>query len=218
MRTSKSLESVHININTKDLRDLYENTNNQTQIFSFEGEKVIAKIVDVYDGDTFKAVFKFNGKYQKFTCRCLGYDSPEMKPIQTGTNRTNEDIKEEKEFALRAKNQFIDFLRPRDRFVLLHLGKFDKYGRILTSVYVYAPTAPFSPFYELDNGYICVNELMIKSGLVLPYDGKTKKTWHIENMMTIELPLIDFPSPLDFSNFVEVPFISKCKCKCLPFF
>ena len=44
-----------------DIKIDWSNINNSTPLFNLHGEKE-AKIVDVYDGDTVKAVFELNNK------------------------------------------------------------------------------------------------------------------------------------------------------------
>lgn len=116
--------------------------------FSFDGLRVIAKVVDVYDGDSITTIFKFNGKYQKFKIRMDGYDSPEV--------RSSDAI--EKEYGYRAR----DFLRNliSGKLVRLSCGKSDKYGRILGTVYTLSG--------------VHVNEFMVSNKHGYPYHGGTK--------------------------------------------
>lgn len=88
----------------------------------------------------------------KYTFRTLGYDAPEMKPLLSTPNRDKH-----KEMAIKTRNFFSDLVK--DKIVKLKCGKFDKYGRILVTVYSQGK---------------CINDIMLQSGLVLPYDGKTK--------------------------------------------
>jgi len=52
---------------------------NNTEMFSLEGQYKLCKVVDVYDGDTIKVVFDLNGSLYRWTIRMIGYDSPEMR-------------------------------------------------------------------------------------------------------------------------------------------
>ena len=56
---------------------------NESEIpyFSFKGKKFIAKPCNIYDGDTFSALFYYGDEIIKYKCRCLGYDCAEMKPL-----------------------------------------------------------------------------------------------------------------------------------------
>ena len=66
---------------------LRKRTNDNTKLYSLEGRKFRAKVVDIYDGDTITVVFKLNGHYVKYKVRMYGYDSPEMKPPRADPNR-----------------------------------------------------------------------------------------------------------------------------------
>jgi micrococcal nuclease len=113
------------------------------------------KIVKVYDGDTITAVFKFHDKYYKWSCRLDGIDCPEMKSSD----------KEEKNRAIKAR----DFLHEKifGKIVKLNCGNFDKYGRLLCEIFI-------------DD--VKVNDLMIKEGHAVSYDGGTKAKWDFENL------------------------------------
>jgi endonuclease YncB( thermonuclease family) len=78
-----------------------------------------ARIVSVYDGDTFTIAFCSKGKIYRRNCRCKGYDSPEMR----GDN---------KEAAIAARD-FLQNLLPKRIFRLKVCG-LDKYGRLLVDV------------------------------------------------------------------------------------
>jgi endonuclease YncB( thermonuclease family) len=47
--------------------------------FSFKGKKLIGKIVKVYDGDTYHLVLNVNYKWQRFSVRAAGIDTPERR-------------------------------------------------------------------------------------------------------------------------------------------
>ena len=115
--------------------------------FSFDGISTYAKIVDVYDGDTIKIVFEYKGEFIKYSARLYGIDTPEI--------RTKDA--EEKKRGYEAR----DFLRSLilDRVLKVDLLKFDKYGRLLATVY--------------DNGRSVV-DLMVSEGYGKPYFGGTK--------------------------------------------
>lgn len=129
-------------------RRLRSKTNDNTKLFTFDGQVKIAKCVDVYDGDTITVVFKHDNKYQKFKVRMLGYDSPEL--------RTRDA--DEKEYAREAKKQLSEKLLGK--IFKLECGKFDKYGRLLGTVVL--------------NG-VNINEWMIESNMGVRYDGGTKQ-------------------------------------------
>lgn len=117
-----------------------------TPIFSLDGMNFQAKIVDVHDGDTVKAVFKVFDKYYKWNCRIAHVDTPEL--------RTDDP-------AEKARGLFVrDRLREQilNKIVTLHCLKFDKYGRLLV---------------EINNGQN-IHEWLIQNKYANPYEGKTK--------------------------------------------
>ena len=116
-----------------------------------------ARIVDIYDGDTCTIVFNYKGDLIKYKARCFGYDSAEMKPLKSIKNR-DEVIKSAKD----AKEKFKDLTKWDTMLVFIKFGKFDKYGRILGTVY--------------NNDKLDINEEMIKLGHGYPYDGGTKRS------------------------------------------
>ena len=55
--------------------------------FSLCGEKHLCKIVDVYDGDSVKAVFYTSNTLHKWSVRLKGINTPEMRPSRKLENR-----------------------------------------------------------------------------------------------------------------------------------
>ena len=128
--------------------------------FSFSGKILIAKPCHVYDGDTFSIIFKENGQYIKYRCRCIGYDSPEMKPLKTNTNREHE-----KDLAIKAKNRLIELLyKNPNKLIKVQCFEFDKYGRILVNIW---------NMVDIKS----INLIMIEEGYGKPYDGGKKEKW-----------------------------------------
>ena len=132
--------------------------NNDTPLFSLEGNFVQCKVVDVYDGDTCKVVFPLNGEIYRWNVRLTGYDTPEMRPPRSQENREEE---------IKAAYAARDFLRGKvmnqDQLVYIKCGEFDKYGRLLGTLYLE------------ENDEVSVNDLMIENGHGYAYDGGTKK-------------------------------------------
>lgn len=130
--------------------------NENVEYFSFDGYKCKAKVVSVYDGDTFTACFKYRGQIIKYRFRTFGYDSPEMKPLKSKPNR-----EEEKAKAIIARDKFKEIIKfETNELVDLKMLGFDKYGRILVNV--------------IKDG-INVNEWMIKNNHGYPYFGGAKR-------------------------------------------
>jgi endonuclease YncB( thermonuclease family) len=140
--------------NKIDLKSVNEK---DVKYFSFSGKRLIVKPCNIYDGDTFSILFEWKGEIIKYRCRCLGYDTPEMKPSLKDPNR-----EKEKEKAKEAKRRFEELLaKGKDGFVEVECSDFDKYGRILVTVY---------------NGidHKSINDIMIQEGHGLVYDGGKK--------------------------------------------
>jgi micrococcal nuclease len=91
---------------------------------SFKGETKQCKVLSVYDGDTCTITFKFNNMYYKWKCRLQGINSPEIR-----TKDTNE---KKKGYEAR------DYLSSRinGKIVSIHFGDFEKYGRLLGTIYL----------------------------------------------------------------------------------
>ena len=131
-------------------------TTNDIPVYSMNDKIYRAKIVDVYDGDTCTAVFRQYFKFRKYKIRMLGYDSPEMKPLLKKENR---DI--EIEEAKKAKEALKNLIN--NKIVILHCGKFDKYGRLLGTL------------YTSGNPSVNINQWMLDNNYGYPYDGGTKR-------------------------------------------
>lgn len=141
--------------------------------FSLDGFETKAKIVSSYDGDSFHAIFKFKGTFYNWNCRLDGIDTPEL--------RTKNKL--EKKHAIKARDRLRDLIL--NKIVTIKCGKFDKYGRLLTKVYI--------------NDTNVANEL-IKHGFGKKYDGGKKEPWdfthHPNTFDTLE-PNQDHEEDLD---------------------
>jgi len=142
----------------KSIKDkLYEN--DIQEYFSFVGKTFFARPINIYDGDTFSIIFLHNNNVIKYRCRCLGYDSPEMKPSLSNPNRDKE-----KALANLAKNRMTELLTKHESgLVFIECFEFDKYGRILVRVYNMIDTKS-------------INEIMVEEGHGKNYDGGKKDT------------------------------------------
>jgi endonuclease YncB( thermonuclease family) len=139
----------------KSIKDkLYEN--DKCEYFSFVGKTFFARPINIYDGDTFSIIF-LHKDVIKYRCRCIDYDSPEMKPSLSNPNR-----EKEKALAVIAKNRFTELLTKHESgLVFVECFEFDKYGRILVRVYNMIDTKS-------------INEIMIEEGHGKIYDGGKK--------------------------------------------
>lgn len=152
-----------------------KNCKNDIEFFDLKGLTFNTKVVDVYDGDTCTVVIRLKKELTKFKVRCLGYDSPEMKP--------SKDLKDRKakiDLAYVAKNYFINRVTDIELEKSKHYSKdeiksifdnnkkiisikchgWDKYGRLLGEFFV--------------DG-VNLNNEMIKNHHGYVYDGGTKK-------------------------------------------
>jgi len=156
-------------------------TDDSMPVFSLDRFEGYARITSVYDGDTFKATLILHNRVLKFTFRTLGYDAPEMKPR---LNLQNREIL--KSNAAICRDLFMEYSGFDDRaehrwwnpfcyankvngFVWIVCGKNDKYGRTLVTVYK----------NKWDKKSI--NDKMLESEYVNPYQGGTKKEFVIKN-------------------------------------
>ena len=111
-----------------------------------EHSSVLMRVASIYDGDTFTAVITVRGgRLRRRRCRCVGYDSPELR---------NPDTK----VAALAARAFLEERLPTGVFRADTHG-LDKYGRLLVDVRVRGER---------------LADMMIRSGHGYAYDGGTK--------------------------------------------
>lgn len=163
---------AELNEQLKEMKTATEELNG-AKPFTFNNTIVVAKCIKVYDGDTAHFVVKYGvrgeGEWIRFRCRCIGYNSAEMVPPKTLSECERRRIKEQ---AVADKKFLAELLL--DKFVVLHLHEFDKYGRPLVDIFL------------IDEGEnVCnkifdkkshVNSLMIRCGHGVPYSGHTSKS------------------------------------------
>ena len=116
----------------------------------------LAKVVEVYDGDTVTVILFCGFRRQTLKVRIYGLDTPEIRPLKSLSNREDE-IKRAK--AAR------DFLKQMvlNKVVLLETRGRDKYGRLLSSVYIKTRCT-----------LINIGQMMIEEGYGIPYFGGKK--------------------------------------------
>lgn len=145
--------------------------------FSLEGREIKAKITNVYDADTCRAVFYLADKLVKYTIRLKGIDTPEIRPRKTvefreqeikaakkSRNRfiqlcTDQSIEIEKEYKKKEIQNLID---NNKKIVILKCHEFDKYGRLLATIYE-------------DTNKNSFNQTLIDEGYAYGYNGGTKQ-------------------------------------------
>ena len=145
--------------------------------FSLDGKELQAKITNVYDADTCRAVFFLGEKLVKQTIRLKGIDTPERRPKKTvefreqeikaakkSRNRfiqlcTDQNLEIDKEYKKRDIQSLIDNNR---KIITLKCHEFDKYGRLLATIYD-----------DVNNASL--NQCLIDEGYAYVYDGGTKQ-------------------------------------------
>jgi endonuclease YncB( thermonuclease family) len=160
------------------LKKLENIENDEIELFSLNGQNLLGKVVEMYDGDTCKIVLLVNNNLQKFSCRLLGLDTPEMKPPLNKPNRDIEILN-----ANKCRNRLLQLstscncdvntiIKKPDVKSLLKLNKkiikvkcfeFDKYGRLLVEL----------SDNQSDNNKT-FNQTLIDEGYAKSYDGGTK--------------------------------------------
>jgi micrococcal nuclease len=133
-------------------------TSENTPNYSYENLKKLVKVLKVMDGDTIDIALHYEdtGKIFKHRVRLYGIDTPEMHP-----SLSNPDRAKEIEASKQAKAALTNRLLENDNLVIALFHTFDKYGRLMASLY--------------DKQGEDINKWMIKSGYAEEYFGKTKK-------------------------------------------
>lgn len=128
----------------------------------FTEEFMLAKVTEVYDGDTVTVVFFYGTMPVRMKIRVNGIDAPEKRGSP----------EYEKDAALHVQKEVA---RLTDQKILyIKLDKNDKYGgRMLGEVYL---------DQEKKNK---LSEHLLKRGYVKPYEGKKKEPWTKEECITI---------------------------------
>ena len=99
--------------------------------FSLCGEKQLCKIVDVYDGDSVKAVFYTSNKLYKWSVRLKGINTPELRPSRKLENRL-----EIIEKAKQSRDHLKKIFEKNNNLVYILCDDFGKYGRLLGTFFI----------------------------------------------------------------------------------
>jgi len=149
---------MELNEAYKKLKDIKDDKT--IPYFSFKGKTFYALPCHIYDGDTFSVIFDYKGELVKYKCRCMGYDTAEMKPSLKDENRL-----EQKELAHKAKDRLIELLGKHEtKLIKIECLDFDKYGRLLINIWNMVDEKS-------------INTIMIEEGHGKPYEGGTKEKW-----------------------------------------
>ena len=160
--------SEKYNFNNQTFDNCEELFNKKTKIVT------IARVVDIYDGDTCTVIFKFRKIYTKFKIRLNGIDTPEMtskdenqkKKAILAKNRLLTLITKNDShfFENKSKKEIRDLLNSKVYLINLTIYKTDKYGRLLGDLYN----------YPIKNNDISFSQILINENLGYRYDGGTK--------------------------------------------
>ena len=150
-----------------------------TPLFSLNGSWFEAKCVKCYDADSVHVVFKWNQQFMRFKCRLYGIDSAEL--------RSPYDV--EKQVARNAR----DYLKSLilNKIVLIQCHDFDKYGRLLVSIYTNTIQNPSPKTFGGSKTKTMpppsfsksVNQQLIDTGYAYAYRGGKKKQfgeWYVD--------------------------------------
>lgn len=149
--------------------------NIDTSFFTLSGIITIARLVDVYDGDTVTCIFPiFGDNYFKFNLRLMGIDTAELK--------NHDQVAKQK--ALEARHKILtvccnnynlnkdchrddiqNYLIENETFVWIECFDFDKYGRVLANVY---------PKDKGKMSDVSLSDVLLESKLAYAYDGGKK--------------------------------------------
>jgi endonuclease YncB( thermonuclease family) len=128
---------------------LSKRTEENTEWLSFDGQVLTVKCVSVYDADTITIIVPLRDGYYKTKARLYGIDTAEKRTSNA----------KEKEVALEG-TKFVESKLLNKTFKVA-CGDWDKYGRLLVTVYV-----------EWERS---LNKEIVEKGYGYAYDGGTKK-------------------------------------------
>jgi endonuclease YncB( thermonuclease family) len=120
-------------------------TKASTDIFDLNGMTSVARVVSVYDGDTFQFVIPlFDSKVFRFNARILGINTCELKdpdPLLKekgilARNRLIQLITGREDISFSSSTQIVEYFERNVCLVKIQCGKMEKYGRVLVKVYM----------------------------------------------------------------------------------
>lgn len=184
-----------VNLNTL-LSQLRTKRYNDINEFTMENISTWGKIVDIYDGDSCTIVLaRLNGELQKFVCRLNGIDTPEMRPPLSMEERDTEIMR-----AYHARNRVVqiatevnldinsrikqkdlrELICNNEKLVWVECSKFDKYGRLLVTIYPEQTEHTENNNYEEEMGFyyskLSVNQRLINEEYAYEYHGGKKRS------------------------------------------
>lgn len=131
----------------------------KTGWFTLKGQKKYVKCVRINDVDTIVIVIRIHNTNYQMTCRLEGIDGAEMRSKLNYAYR-----EEEKKVALQGKKTLEDMIL--NHVVYVHCGGWDKYGRLLGTIFLKPEDS------------VSINQKLIDLNLACKYDGKQKIPFH----------------------------------------
>jgi len=168
------------NMNINSVEILKNSTNDSIPDFSLCGLYTLCKVVDVYDADTFRVVFfknKDDKEPIKLKVRAAGCNAAEMYPLKSHPNRKEEmkrarlarnrlvqiiispDVKIDVDNIEYTNDQISEMLSNNKKLVYIEFCKFDKYGRVLGTLYLD------------ENKENSINQILIDENHAVSYSG-----------------------------------------------
>jgi endonuclease YncB( thermonuclease family) len=141
--------------------------------FTLEGQTCLGKVVDVYDGDTVRLVFKPEpfSTHVQLVARMAGYDSPEMKQP---TQESEHERARKRALAVAARDRLAGLVLHQ--IMSVRCGPFDKYGRVMVTLE--SPNRQGWQDRQDRRPAPTVNDIMVAEGHGKPYSGRTAKPRH----------------------------------------
>lgn len=163
-------------MNVQNMKDEFRNYTFDNCRKLFEQEYLtVARVVDIYDGDTCTIVMKFNDVYNKFTVRLNGIDTCEMK-AKSADNKRKAYLARDRLYTLITndaipnnsipRKMIRDVLNREVYLINLCVTGTDKYGRLLADLYGLEDVSKTRSF----------SSVLLTEKLAYSYDGGTKKT------------------------------------------
>jgi endonuclease YncB( thermonuclease family) len=186
MGCSLSKSDIIDNIKEFDNNDFLQHNNDNTELFSLKNQTFLARVVDIYDGDTITCIINIFNNYYKFKVRLAGIDTPEktshdptiknsslkarFRLFQLIANSNNIDINNIDQHINQTIQQkdLRNILNSNLFFVNILCDNFDKYGRLLGWIYNHNS--------QVYNSVQTFNQKLIDENLAYEYLGKTKLT------------------------------------------
>lgn len=138
--------------------------------FSFAGQSFYTRILDVFDGDSFRIVVRVNGAMFHVMTRLLGIDTAEITSKNTLEKARAVAARDyalswalQKPVAFTSKKHIKRALADTPAIVFVKCLEFDRYGRVLVHVY-----------RTRDDAGPSLNEQMIAAGHAVAYEGDKK--------------------------------------------